>query len=87
MILLGGLSSLSGPIVGALAYTAIGEVAQLLTERKLLVEGLVILIVVLSMPKGLSGIRLPRWRPDWLRQNPAQTPPQPARTPEVGRHG
>jgi branched-chain amino acid transport system permease protein len=87
MILLGGLSSLSGPIVGALAYTAIGEVAQLLTERKLLVEGLVILIVVLSMPKGLSGIRLPRWRPDWLRQNPAQTPPQPARAPEVGRHG
>ena len=87
MILLGGLSSLAGPIVGALAYTAIGEVAQLLTERKLLVEGLIILVVVLSMPKGLSGIRLPRWRPHWLRQNPAQTPPPPAPAPEVGRHG
>ena len=82
-----GSASLAGPIVGALAYTAIGEVAQLLTERKLLVEGLIILVVVLSMPKGLSGIRLPRWRPHWLRRNPPQTPPQPAPAPEVGRHG
>jgi len=62
MILLGGLSTLSGPILGALAYTAIGEVAQLLTERKLLVEGLIILVVVLSLPKGLSGIGLTRRR-------------------------
>jgi branched-chain amino acid transport system permease protein len=56
MILLGGLGSLAGPIVGALAYTALGEVSQLITERKLLVEGLVILAVVLILPKGLTGI-------------------------------
>ena len=60
MILLGGLTTLHGPIIGALAYTGLGEVAQLLTERKLLVEGLVILFVVLVLPKGLSGIGLPR---------------------------
>lgn len=62
MILLGGLNTLHGPILGALAYTGLGEVAQLLTERKLLVEGLVILVVVLALPKGLSGLRLPQWR-------------------------
>jgi branched-chain amino acid transport system permease protein len=61
MILLGGLTTLSGPILGALAYTAMGEVAQLLTERKLLVEGLIILVVVLTLPKGLSGIGALRW--------------------------
>jgi branched-chain amino acid transport system permease protein len=59
MILLGGLGSLAGPIVGALAFTALGEVAGLLTERKLLVEGIVILLVVLVLPRGLSGLRLP----------------------------
>jgi branched-chain amino acid transport system permease protein len=59
MILLGGLNSLHGPILGALAYTALGEVAQQVTERKLLVEGLVILFVVLALPRGLSGLRLP----------------------------
>ena len=61
MILLGGLGTLHGPIVGALAYTALGEFAQIVTERKLLVEGLVVLLVVLVLPKGLSGIALPRW--------------------------
>jgi branched-chain amino acid transport system permease protein len=58
MILLGGLNSLHGPILGALAYTALGEVAQQFTERKLLVEGLVILLVVLALPRGLSGLRV-----------------------------
>jgi branched-chain amino acid transport system permease protein len=60
MILLGGLTTLHGPILGALAYTALGEVAQIVAERKLLVEGLVVLLVVIALPKGLSGIALPR---------------------------
>lgn len=59
MILLGGLNSLHGPIVGALVYTALGEVAQQTTERKLLVEGVVILFVVLALPRGLTGLRFP----------------------------
>jgi branched-chain amino acid transport system permease protein len=63
MILLGGLGSLHGAIIGAIAYTALGEVAQVITERKLLVEGLVILAVVLILPKGLTGIRLRRPQP------------------------
>lgn len=60
MILLGGMNSLHGPILGALAYTGLGEFAQIVTERKLLVEGLVILFVVILLPNGLSGIRLRR---------------------------
>jgi len=87
MILLGGLATLSGPIIGALAFTAIGEVAQLITERKLLVEGLVILLVVLSLPKGLSGalsgITAPRWPPPWLPRRPPPSRP-PSKAP---RHG
>jgi branched-chain amino acid transport system permease protein len=59
MILRGGLTTLHGPVVGALAFTGLGELAQSLTERKLLVEGLIILIVVLVLPKGLSSIRIP----------------------------
>ncbi|HRK18026.1 MAG TPA: branched-chain amino acid ABC transporter permease [Hyphomicrobiaceae bacterium] len=56
MILLGGLGTLHGPIIGAIAYLGLTEVAQLVTERKLLVEGLVILAAVLILPKGLSGL-------------------------------
>ncbi len=58
MILLGGQGSLMGAIVGAFAYTALGEAAQLITERKLLVEGVVILLAVLLLRDGLTGIRL-----------------------------
>jgi branched-chain amino acid transport system permease protein len=54
------MNSLHGPILGALAYTGLGEFAQIVTERKLLVEGLTILFVVLLLPNGLSGIRLRR---------------------------
>ncbi len=86
MILLGGLQSLHGPILGALAFTGLGELPQLvgdakplarffatiglddfgvrvqaLAERKLLLEGLVILAVVLALPRGLASLRLPRF--------------------------
>ncbi len=60
MILLGGLTRCTAPSSARSPSTALGEVAQLVTERKLLVEGLVILLVVMLLPKGLSGIALPR---------------------------
>jgi branched-chain amino acid transport system permease protein len=84
MILLGGLSSLHGPILGALAFTGLGEAAQLLTERKLLVEGIVILLVVLVLPKGLSGLRLPL---EWKRRMAARGTPAPEPVAESLRHG
>lgn len=85
IILLGGLGSLHGPILGALAFTGLGEAAQLLTERKLLVEGLVILLVVLVLPKGLSGLRLPR---AWRRRISSPREKAPSAQPvESLRHG
>src|SRR5690606_40357234 len=39
MLLMGGLHTLHGPILGALAYTGLGGLAQSLTERKLGVAG------------------------------------------------
>jgi len=60
MVLLGGLATLHGPIIGALVFTGLGEFSQLITERKLLVEGLVVLFAVLALPKGLTGITWPR---------------------------
>jgi branched-chain amino acid transport system permease protein len=82
MILLGGLGTLHGPIIGALAFTALGEFAQLITERKLLVEGLVVLAAVLMLPKGLTGIRLPRWR-----RSSQTAPVAPAAAVEARSHG
>ncbi|HRD75180.1 MAG TPA: branched-chain amino acid ABC transporter permease [Hyphomicrobiaceae bacterium] len=73
MILLGGIGSLAGAIVGAFAYMGLnelGQVVQLMTEqkpifgvivvRKLLFEGIVILAAVILLRNGIMGIRL--WR-------------------------
>jgi branched-chain amino acid transport system permease protein len=59
IVLLGGIAALHGPILGALAYTLIGEIGQSITERQRLVEGLVILAAVLLLRNGIAGIRLP----------------------------
>ena len=106
MILLGGLGTLHGPIIGAFAFIGLAELPQVmadwkpmarlfdaiglpnagsflqsLTERKLLIEGAVILLVVILLPKGLSGLRLPRWR-----RTPATDKPPVAKA-EVPPHG
>ncbi|HRJ68662.1 MAG TPA: branched-chain amino acid ABC transporter permease [Beijerinckiaceae bacterium] len=60
MILIGGIGSLAGAVLGAFAFTALGEIAQQVTERKLLAEGVVILVAVLLLRNGLMGIRLGR---------------------------
>ncbi len=57
MIVLGGIGGLHGPIIGAIGFAVLGEVAGLITERQHLVEGLVILLVVLALPRGLIGLR------------------------------
>ena len=62
VVLLGGLGALHGAIIGAFAFVGLNEASQLITERQRLVEGLVILAVVLGLPRGLVGLRLPRPR-------------------------
>ena len=59
MVLLGGLGALHGPLLGAFAFIGLNEVAQLVTERQRLVEGVVILGAVLLLRNGLAGLR---WR-------------------------
>jgi branched-chain amino acid transport system permease protein len=59
-VLLGGVGALHGPILGAFAYTLIGEIGQSITQRQRLVEGFVILAAVLLLRHGIAGLRLRR---------------------------
>ncbi len=56
MVLLGGVQTISGPIVGALAYTWIHEQLMRLFELWRLFLGAVILLLVLFFPQGLAGV-------------------------------
>ncbi len=55
MVLLGGIDTISGPIVGALAYTGLSDGLLRLTELWRLVLGAAIVGLVLAFPEGIAG--------------------------------
>jgi branched-chain amino acid transport system permease protein len=55
MVLLGGLQTMAGPIVGALAYTGLYDVLLQATDLWRLFLGAAIVILVLVFPKGIAG--------------------------------
>jgi branched-chain amino acid transport system permease protein len=67
MVLLGGIQTLSGPVVGASAFALLHDMIMSQTEYWRALLGAVILLLVLAFPAGIVGgaIRLARWlRPE-----------------------
>ena len=58
--LLGGIGSPFGPVLGAIILTALPEVLRPLHDYRLVVNGLIIVVVVIFMPKGLLSWRIGR---------------------------
>ena len=56
MVLLGGVGSVFGPIVGALAFLLTEEGLKLLTERWPLILGPLIVLIVIYLKNGLWGL-------------------------------
>ena len=54
MVLLGGLQTLAGPLVGALAYIGLQDLILRLEYWRLILGGLIILLVLL-FPLGIVG--------------------------------
>jgi branched-chain amino acid transport system permease protein len=55
MVLLGGLESLSGPIVGAAIFTVLQDSVMRQTEYWRALLGGIILVLVLLFPGGIAG--------------------------------
>ena len=55
MVLLGGLQTMSGPIVGALAYTGLYDLLLQATDLWRLFLGLAIVLLVVAFPAGIAG--------------------------------
>ena len=56
MVLLGGLQSLAGPILGAIAFTEIETELTRLTDFWQLALGVLIVALVVVLPRGLAGL-------------------------------
>ena len=60
MVMLGGMGTLVGPILGGAFFTILVEKVSSVWEYYFIAIGLVLAFVVLFMPKGLFGF-LGRW--------------------------
>ncbi len=61
MVLLGGVQSMAGPIVGAVVYTGLFDLLLRATSLWRLVLGLAIIVLVLVFPEGIAGTTHRLW--------------------------
>ena len=52
-VILGGRRSIWGPIVGAAIMTFLPEIARPLAENRLLLNGLLLIVVIIFLPRGV----------------------------------
>jgi branched-chain amino acid transport system permease protein len=57
MVMIGGLGTLAGPIVGGAFFVLLQEKVSSYVDWYFIVIGLVLIFIVLFMPRGLLGIR------------------------------
>jgi branched-chain amino acid transport system permease protein len=61
MVLLGGMGSILGPVVGAFLLTGLPHVIEFSAELRAAAYGAVLILVILVMPRGIVGL-FSRWR-------------------------
>jgi branched-chain amino acid transport system permease protein len=62
MVLLGGVQTMSGPLVGALVYTGLYDTLLQAVTQWRFVLGAVIIALVLAFPQGIAGAAQRAWR-------------------------
>jgi branched-chain amino acid transport system permease protein len=62
MVLLGGIQTLTGPIVGASVFATLQDTVMRQTEYWRALLGLIILLLVLAFPQGIVGAFSSTWR-------------------------
>ncbi len=67
MVLLGGVQSLSGPVLGALSFTLLQDSVARSTEYWRALLGGILLLLVIALPHGLTGLGLLNWRGIYVR--------------------
>jgi branched-chain amino acid transport system permease protein len=67
MVMIGGLGTLAGPIIGGVFFTILREKVSSYVDWYFIVLGLVLVFIVLFMPRGLFGFRRLAGFAQWRR--------------------
>ncbi len=54
-VVMGGIGTITGPIVGAIIVTLLGEMLHFLDAYRLVAYGLILVLVIIFMPQGIVG--------------------------------
>ena len=69
MAILGGIGGLPGPVLGAAILTLLPELLRSLRDFRLVVNGLILVVIVLFLPKGIwDPARYRLWARRWFRR-------------------
>ena len=74
MVLIGGLRSVTGPLVGALVLIGLEEVLKSTTEYWKLIEGAIVIVIVLTLPGGVRQLWPMIFPRKTIERTPAATP-------------
>jgi len=61
MMVIGGMGTIIGPIIGAVFITYLLETMRVFAEYRLVIYGLLMFLVILYMPKGIAGMLEALW--------------------------
>ena len=61
MMVIGGMGTIIGPILGALSITYLLETMRFLADYRLVIYGLMMFFIILYMPQGLAGVAGMLW--------------------------
>lgn len=61
-VVLGGRTSVWGPVVGAVVLAALPELARPLAEQRLLVYGAILIVIIIYLPRGIVDTLIARHR-------------------------
>lgn len=56
MLLFGGTASKWGPVIGAISVLLLNELLRMMENMQMLIYGVLLLVVILALPGGISGV-------------------------------
>ncbi len=59
-VMIGGIGTIVGPIIGTLLFVTIPETLQVAAEFRLLLYGLILIVMIIYLPRGIVG-----WVKEW----------------------
>ncbi|WP_232703122.1 ABC transporter permease [Halobacterium wangiae] len=87
MMVLGGMGTLYGPIVGAIAFVFLRNGLSIYVSHWEFVAGAIFIFAVIFMPRGLVSLPFDALRGDGAGGSSTEEPPEPAANPQSGGDG